>query len=166
MFKAIVYSSNTGHTERYARMIGEKIGLPVLSLEEAKQKLEKGSKVIYMGWLMASSIVGYGAAKRKFDVRAVCGIGLCTTGALLNEVRKTARVPADIPLFTLQGGMDHEALKGIYKNMIDVLIKVMTKKKSKSEDEQEMLSLIIRGGDYVREENCTAFLEWYTSETR
>ena len=31
--RAIVYTSNTGHTEKYARMLGEKTGLPVYSLE-------------------------------------------------------------------------------------------------------------------------------------
>ena len=32
---AIVYTSNTGHTRKYALLLGEQIGLPVYSLDEA-----------------------------------------------------------------------------------------------------------------------------------
>lgn len=35
--KAIVYISNTGHTKKYAELIGEKTGLPVYELSEAKK---------------------------------------------------------------------------------------------------------------------------------
>ena len=32
---AIVYTSNTGYTQQYAKLLGEKTGLPVYSLDEA-----------------------------------------------------------------------------------------------------------------------------------
>lgn len=35
---AIVYTSNTGFTEQYARLLGEKTGLPVYPLSEAERK--------------------------------------------------------------------------------------------------------------------------------
>ena len=60
---AIVYVSNTAHTERYAKMLADKLSLPLYELKEAKKKLKKGSEIIYMGWLFASSIKGYGKAK-------------------------------------------------------------------------------------------------------
>ena len=34
----IVYVSNTGHTERYAKMLAEKIGLTAISYEDAKKR--------------------------------------------------------------------------------------------------------------------------------
>ena len=36
---SIVYTSNTGYTAEYARLLGEKTGLPVYSLAEAEQKI-------------------------------------------------------------------------------------------------------------------------------
>ena len=33
--KAIIYTSNTGSTERYARLLAEQTGLPACSLTEA-----------------------------------------------------------------------------------------------------------------------------------
>ena len=46
---AIVYTSNTGHTRQYALLLGEQVGLPVYSLEEANSHLSGGSPVIYLG---------------------------------------------------------------------------------------------------------------------
>ena len=45
---AIVYTSSTGHTWKYALLLGEQIGLPSFSLEEANSRLPCGSPVISM----------------------------------------------------------------------------------------------------------------------
>ena len=155
---AIVYSSNTGHTRRYAELLGEKTGLPVYDIHDKAPA--KGTPVVYMGWLMAATIKDFGKAKRRFDVRAVCGVGLCTTGALLQEVRRGAMVPDDTALFTLQGGMDLDKLTGIYRRMIDTLTRFMERKKNPTDDDREMLRLLTTTGDYVCEENLAEVLKW------
>lgn len=155
---AIVYSSNTGHTRRYAEMLSEKTGLPAYDIKTAKP--DKSMPVVYMGWLMASTVKDLGKARKRFDVQAVCGVGLCTTGALLNEVRKSARIPESIPLFTLQGGMDINMLTGIYRKMIETLTKFMARKKNPSAEDMEMLRLLTTPGDYVCEENLSEVLKW------
>ena len=159
----IVYTSNTGHTARYAELLSKITALPALSLTEATEKLAKGTPVIYLGWLFVGGIRGYKKAAKRYSVCAVCGVGLCDTGALLAEIRRTEKIPAATPLFTLQGGMDHGALTGMYKHMIDVLIKFMQKKKNKSEGDQRMLYLLETGGDYVSEDNLADVLHWYES---
>ena len=160
---AIVYVSNTGRTARYARMMGEKTGLPVYELAEAKKALPKKAPIIYCGWLMATSVKDYKKAARRYTVAALCGVGLCPTGELLDEVRKTTGLDREIPLFTLQGGMDRSALKGIYGSMIDFLIHSLEKKKEPSEKEAAMLEMLKAGGDFVSEENLGAVLGWYES---
>ena len=160
---AIVYVSNTGRTARYARMIGEKTDLPVYELTEAKKILPKKTPIIYCGWLMASTVKDYKKAARRYRVAALCGVGLCPTGELMAEVRKATGLPAETPLFTLQGGMDRAALTGIYGSMIDFLIKSMEKKKNPSEKDAAMLEMLKAGGDFVSEENLGAFLAWYES---
>lgn len=156
--KAIVYTSNTGFTARYAKMPGEKTGLPVLELERIKE-LEKGTPVLYMGWLFANMVKGYPKAAKYLDVQAVVGVGMCETDTLLEDVRKTNRL-GDLPLFTVQGGMDHSKLKGINRFMINTLIKAMSGQKNPSEDDKKKLALIREGGDYVREENLAQVLAW------
>ena len=39
--KAIVYTSKTGHTAEYAKIIGEKMNLPVCSLKDAKKQIKE-----------------------------------------------------------------------------------------------------------------------------
>ena len=160
---AIVYTSNTGFTARYAAMLGERTGLPLYSFGEAKNVLAKGTPVLYLGWLMAGTIRGYKKAAKRYKICAVCGVGLCDTGSLLTEIRRAEKIPATIPLFTLQGGIDHEKLTGIYKKMIDTLIAFMRKKKNKSEDDARMLYLLENTGDYVSEEHLADVYRWYDS---
>ena len=93
MIQAIVYTSNTGYTAEYARMLGEKTGLPVLTLNEAKKSLPVRAPILYLGWLMAGSIKGCGAAIRRFSPRAVCGVGLTLTP--LQETARAESHPAN-----------------------------------------------------------------------
>lgn len=160
--EAIVYTSNTGFTRRYADMLAKKTGLPVYDIAAAKEVY--GKPVIYMGWLMASTVKDYAKAAKKYDVRAVCGVGLCPTGALLNEVRKAAKIPEKTALFTVQGGMDHSKLKGLYKFMIKVLIKALSGKQNKSQGESAMLKMIIDGGDFVNEKNLSDVYRWFKAQ--
>ena len=108
---AIVYTSQTGHTRQYALLLGEQLGLSVYALDEACAKLSDGSPVLHLGWLHASHVKGYRAAARRFVLCAVCGVGLCDTGALTAEARKATSIPESVPLFTLQGGMDRGRLR-------------------------------------------------------
>ena len=155
--KAIIYTSNTGYTARYAQMLGEKTGLPVYDLKVAKT-LSKGTEVVYLGWLMAGKVKGYVKAARRFSVQILVGVGLGDTGAQIESVRAANRLPVTMPLFTLQGGMDHAKLRGVYRSMIDMLTKFMAKKKDRTADEEAMLALLQKGGDYVSEEHLSALL--------
>ena len=135
---AIVYTSNTGHTRQYALLLGEQIGLPAYSLEDAGSQLSGGSPVIYLGWIHASHVKGYSKASSRFDLCAVCGVGLCDTGTLISEVRKTTFIPEGIPLFTLQGGIDCGRLKGMDKLMISMLTKGLASQKQRSAQDDRM----------------------------
>ena len=161
---AIVYSSNTGHTRKYALLLGEQIGLPACSLEEAGSQLSVGSPVIYLGWLHASHVKGYAKAARRFDLRAVCAVGLCDTGTLTDQVRKATSIPEGIPLFTLQGGIDRSRLKGMDKLMISMLTKGLSSQKQRSAQDERMLELLSRDESYVSLENIAEVLRWYREE--
>lgn len=62
---AIIYTTNTGSTERYARLLSHETGLPAYSAAEAGEYISAGAGVIYMGWIMAGSVKGYAAAARQ-----------------------------------------------------------------------------------------------------
>ena len=161
---AIVYTSSTGHTRKYALLLGEQIGLPSFSLEEANSRLPCGSPVIYQGWLHASHVKGYAKAARRFDLRAVCAVGLCDTGTLTDQVRKATSIPEDIPLFTLQGGIDRSRLKGVDKLMISMLTKGLASQKQRTEQDDRMLELLSRDESYVSPDNLSEILQWCRKE--
>ena len=156
----IVFTSNTGFTARYAAMLSEKLAIPALPLEEAMKSLPAGTPVIHMGWLMAGSVVGCKKARKRFALAAVIGVGLGDTGAQDDAARKACKLPADVPVFTVQGGMDHQKLKGGFKVGITILTKVMAAKKNRTPDEDKMLALLQKGGDYVSEGELAAVLAW------
>ncbi len=158
--KAIVYTSNTGFTARYAALLAETTGLPAHSFADAQKCLPVGTPVIYMGWLMAGSVKDYSKAAKRFVIEAVIGVGLGDTGAQDAAARKACNLPEDVPVFTVQGGMDHGKLKGGYKVGISILTKVMAAKKNRTPDENKMLDLLIKGGDYVSMQELSAVLAW------
>lgn len=166
---AIVYTSNTGYTMQYAILLGKKTGLPVYSLKESKQEPVSGSCVIYLGWLMAGKVQGYAKASGRFNVAAVCGVGMGATGSQLQDLRKANTIPLTMPVFVLQGGFDLKRLRGVYKLLMTVMAKTVGKgladKKDRTPDEDAMLDLLFNGGSRVSEENLTAVLDWYKNVT-
>ena len=74
--RAIVYTSQTGFTARYAGMLGEATGAPVYPLKEAVKRLERGTPVFYLGWLCAGSIHGLERASRRFAVQGIGAVGI------------------------------------------------------------------------------------------
>ena len=162
--KVIVYTSNTGHTAAYSKMLGAKIGLPVYALNEAAKKLQKGTEIIYLGWLFANNIKGYKKATKKYKISAICAVGLCDTGTAVAEVRKANSISEETPLFTLQGGLDKTKLRGINKFMINMLTKGIDSKKDRTEEDERMLYLLKNDKNYVSEDNTSAFMEWYCKQ--
>ena len=164
---AIVYTSNTGSTKRYAGLLAQMTGLPSMPLSEAKSKLSGGARIIYLGWIMASGVKGYPDAAKRYDVCAVCGVGMGQTGTQLKEVRDKNKIPEKTPLFTLQGNFDIKKLHGVHRAMMDVMVKTVGKalanKADRTPEEDDMLDMMLTGSERVKAENLQGVLEWYES---
>ena len=162
---AIVYTSNTGFTAQYASLLGGETGLAVYSLEDALKSLPQNSPILYLGWLAAGKVQGYDKAVTKFNLQALCAVGMAKSGSQMEDVKKSNNLPEDLPLFTLQGGFDLKKLRGIYKLMMLVMSKTVAKKLAakpdRTPDEDDMLDLFQNGGNRVSLENLRPVLEWY-----
>ena len=165
--KAIIYISNTGSTAEYAKLLGKELNLPVHSLQQAKTNVPAGSEIIYLVWSMAGGIKGYKEAARKYKVCAVCGVGMGQTGTQLKEVRDKNAIPQRIPLFTLQGNFDVKKLHGLYRFMMNVMVKTAGKslaaKTDRTPQEDDMLDMMVNNGKRVSAQNLGAVVEWYKS---
>ncbi len=165
---AIIYTTNTGSTERYARLLAGQTGLPAYSLAEARKTVPAGAEIIYLGWIMAGAVKGYAEAAKRYRVCAVCGVGMGRTGTQTDSVRKKTAVPAQIPVFTLQGNFDVKKLHGIYRPMMEIMVKTagrsLAEKSGRTPEEDDMLDMMLRGGERVRAENLSAVLDWYNEQ--
>ena len=150
-----------GFYTKYAKAEG-------ITIAEAKKRVFAGAEVIYLGWIMAGSVKGYAEAAKRYQVRAVCGVGMGQAGTQADSVRKKSSVPADIPLFTLQGNFDVKKLHGVYRLMMEIMVKTagkaLAEKKDRTPDEDDMLDMMLHGGERVKEENLGAVLDWYSAQ--
>lgn len=163
--EAIIYTTNTGSAEQYAKILAQETGLPAYSMKEAQKKIRPGADVICLGWIMAGTIKGYSAAFRHYQVQAVCAVGMGRTGTQTDAVRKKNCIPGECPLFTIQGNFDVNKLHGMYRMMMELMIrtagKALAGKKDRTAEEDDMLDMMLRGGERVRRENLMEVLEWY-----
>lgn len=168
MIKAIVYTTNTGSTAQYARMLGELVQLPVFSLSDAARKLENQTEIIYLGWVMASQVKGYTKAAKRFRVRAVGAVGMASTGSSDQAVLEKNQIPAGTPVFILQGNFQVKKLRGIYRLMMEIMVKsagkALSEKENRTAEEDDMLDMMLHGGNRVTGQNLRALEDWAISQ--
>lgn len=157
---AILYTSNTGFTARYARMLAQASGIPAYDAREKRELPPWGSCVLYLGWLCAGKIKGLAAVGKRYQVRGVCAVGLAPA-----ESGQAVSVPegnrlGETPFFYLRGGYAPEKLTGIYKVMMYPMTKVVSKAPAETEEQREMLAAFQNGGDWVHEAQIAPVLAW------
>ena len=143
---AIVYTSQTGFTARYAALLAERTGLPCRPLKEAAA-LPRGTAVIYLGWLCAGGIKGLKGARRRFRTAAVCAVGMA---AEVEEakLRRDNRLEG-VPLFYLRGGYAPEKLTGFYRAMMAPMARLVSRAPAETEADRAMRDAFRDGGDWV-----------------
>ena len=99
MIQAIVYTSKTGYTQRYAQLLAERTGVPAYSAKEARGKLRPKAEIFYMGWLLAGTGQGIQSALGRYTIRgaAIRGSPPPGHGAPRRRARSTARGPPRRP---------------------------------------------------------------------
>ena len=164
MIQAILYQTNTGSTEQYAKLLGEAVGLPVCLLAKAKETVPNDAEILYLGWVMANNVQGYVKAAKRYRIRCVCAVGMAKTGTQTAEVRRQTQIPAETPLFTLRGNFDLQKLRGFRRLMMNLMVKASVKqlaqKKNRTPEEDDLLDMMQNGADRVRASELAAVLKW------
>lgn len=161
---AIVYTSNTGFTRRYAQMLSRASAIPAYDLENPRSLPENGVKILYLGWLCAGGIKGLSKARRRWQVEAVCAVGMAPDNDL-KTLAEHNRVGC--PLFCVQGGYAPEKLKGMNKLVMAFVTKLIAfaqKKEVKSPEDAAQLRQFQTGCDFVDEKNLAPVLSWLREE--
>ena len=107
MIKAIIYKSKTGHTKKYAEMLGEKLNMPFYEIKEAEKELNRNDEIIYLGWVCATRIVGSNKVLKKYKVNCCGAVGAYPkTDENVQNIKNANNIK--IPLFCCQF-LRHEA---------------------------------------------------------
>lgn len=161
---AIVYTSSTGFTRRYAQMLGQCAGLPVHDLRGEVLPV-RGVRVLYLGWMFAGSVKGLAKARKKWGVQAVCAVGMAPAEMAQDAGIREREHLGDIPLFYLRGGYSPKRLTGIYRPMMWMMTQKVTKEAPKDEEEAYMQQVFREGADFVDEKYLEPVLAWLADST-
>ena len=162
---AIVYTSNTGFTMRYAQMLGQAAAIPVYDLEDGLSAPASGANVLYLGWLSAGKIKGLSRARKQWKIRAVCAVGMSPGGAEVLSRVTQGNQPDGLPVFYLPGGYAPEILSGVPMLMMWALSNAVTRKPPQIAEEASMQEAFRSGCDFVAEQNLAPVLDWLGEKT-
>ena len=156
--KAIVYTSHAGSTKQYAEMLSAKTGIPAYELSSA-EALEN-AEVIYFGWVMGGDLQGLSKAREAFGtLKVVVAVGMMVSEKTKAEVGEKNRITE--PFFYLPGEFNIKKLKGMYKMMMSMMLRMMKGKVKESDDpaDKRALELFENGFNGVKEENLAPIIE-------
>ena len=155
----IVYASKTGHTERYAQMLGAKTGLKVYSVKE-RAKLAKDEGIIFLGWMKVGKIQGLKKMK-GYSIKAVCGSGTAKDAEPDTQTVIARNELEGMPFFYLRGGsIPLKEHRGMDKIMLTLFVRMLKNRKDKDEKTIEAISVMENGYDGVKEENLAPVIQW------
>lgn len=157
--KAIVYTSNAGSTKEYAEMLSAKTGIAAYDFSAGK--IPENSEVIYFGWVMGGDIQGISKARERFgELKAVVAVGMMVSEKTKAEV--SAKNFVSEPFFYLPGEFNISKLKGMYKMMMNMMLRMMKGKvrESGDPDDKRALELFENGFNGVKEENLSELVEF------
>ena len=84
------------------------------------------------------------------------------------ELWEKNSIPGKIPVFTLQGNFNIEKLHGMYKMMMSIMVKTagkaLEKKTDRTPEEEDMLDMMLHGGERVRIQNLQGVISWYNGK--
>lgn len=158
--KVIVYATNTGTAKKYAQLLSEKTGIEAYNVSEIAG-IPEDSQVIFLGWVMAGVIQGLAQVREKFpELYAVCPVGMFRTEKSDEELKKKNDI--NEPMFFLRGDFHIDRLKGMYKMMMGMMMKMMKAKVKELEPEkgEKVLEIFEKGLDGFSEDNLSEILGW------
>ncbi len=150
--EAIVYSSNSGFTARYAKLLSEATGLPAVDVRKVRRKLYRGDDIVFMGWVMAGVIDNYMKMYSLYNVRVLCPVGLMPPGGqVLETLHSRNMIPDEIALYYLRGGFDMRKIRGFKKLMAKSfrISMEMDYEDNETPESGEMYRLMCEGADFV-----------------
>lgn len=167
MKNIVLYKSRYGNTFQYAAWIAEELGWELRDFSKFKKeeitnyeniifgsgvyisKMNKIKKVL--GWFKEKPIIIFACAGNNKVEKDI------------NDIKKNNFSEEELKFhkfFYLPGGIDFSKVKGTFKMMLNVFIKVMEKKKNKSKDVEAILDAFYNPTHYVDRKEIEAIVAY------
>ena len=160
--QAIVYRSNTGYTKKYAEMLSQQTGLPAYDQRTVRDTLPEGTPIVFMGWVRVGRPQGFRKAKKKYNIVAVCPVGMGLPNPMSYE-EAAKRTKMDV-IFCLHGGFNLRGVRGLDKQIMRNLVKnlqnALAAVPDRSESQEVMYRLAVHGGSYVDQKYIDPLIQW------
>lgn len=148
----VIYYSQTGFTEKYAKWIAEETGADCLALAAAKREnLSAYDTIIFGSFACAGTIRKLGWFKKNLERWADKKLILFCTGAnpadspeIRSFFEQNLREPAfqKVSAFYCPGGLNYVKMPAFSKMMMKMFIKMLRSKKDKTDADEEMIRVI------------------------
>jgi len=152
----IFYNTNTGTTRRYAELLSEKTGCPCFPLSD--WEIAETDDAVFLGWVLGGDIQGLKQMKETgLPLRGVGAVGIM----LQDKESVHEKNCPDLPFAFLPGAFDVKKLKGIYKLMAGMIVKVIKDKLKdvKNEESEKILGFFENGIDLFSEAALAPLVE-------
>ena len=178
----IIYSSQTGFTERYASWLKETLDAECISIKNAKSvDLSSYDKIVYGGWCCAGSINGLNSfigklAKVKEDIVANnkkiaifgCGASPIENPEVKDALEKISNLIEtklskkfdNLGIFYCPGGFNYEKMNMGSKIAMKMFIKMLESNKNKTEKDEVMIKMISSSYDISDKRHIEPILEF------
>lgn len=155
----VVYNSNTGFTERYAKWLAEEMPCDLVPYRERDTAaLAEYGTVVFGGWFHAGNIMGVKWLKERIPTLAGKTVAIFATGATpvgepqVEEAIAHGFTPQErerAPVFYLPGGLSYERMGAGNRILMALFRKMM---KAQKGEESEMYQYLCHSYDITSKE--------------
>lgn len=166
----VIYNSQTGFTERYAKWLAEAAGADCLTLSEAKKRnLAPYEAIVFGSWACAGGISKLNWFKSNMGKWAGKKLAAFCVGASPMESPEVApALKRSFPepefqignVFYCPGGLNYEKMSAPSRLMMKMFLKTLQAKKGQTEAEQEMIRMISASYDISDRKYIQPILEY------
>lgn len=116
----VIYSSETGFTQRYAQWIAEELNCDAVSWKEISQdKIKEYDRMIYGGSLVAAHIAHWNKVSSfKPNHTIVFAVGMTPESEEYKQEVKKVNELSEIPFYYFRGGVAYEKLGFFKRNLL------------------------------------------------
>ena len=163
----VIYESKYGYTRRYAEWLGEALSCPVFERKAFRPRnLSRYETVIYGGGIYAGGISG-------IQFLFTCGLADPDNPDNISNIQSSVekafsgKIPEQIRLFHLRGGIDYSRLTFVHRSMMSMLRKMLLKKANseRSREDRQILETYGQCLDFTDRESIRPLVEYAGCES-